>query len=515
VAVALIAFLSHVPNLRQNLPYSIYPDEQRVLGRGLLMFRDGTWDPEEYLYPSVSINLQRIWAEVSFPLARAQGRISDPSEIQWSTHRHVVHPELVVWGRGLVAGLGALGIWLAYWTATRLRDRWAGLAAAALLASNGFYWTHSVIASADSAAAFTSLLWAWGLLFFLARPSMGRVVLLGVMAGLVASSKYNAAAAAVASIPAVWLAGSKPLGKPWRACAWLVLGCALGFVVGTPMALVKPDAIIATAFSQLDIYTQSGHLPEATVASSWAKAWHDLGFLTQAFVVAPMAALFFPLLGWRAWRHGWRDPYVLLMSYPALFIVIMLNTLLLYDRNYALIMPFFAIAAGYWLSQLGEALDRRRPASSQRNPSAAWLALAVVVILMVPELLALPERLSEPARPDTRTLAANALRNEVLPQLAAGERIAVLTGLEMHPTDLEALAERVVPMSFHEITRASLRAQGIRFVLTGLPWEGSIHRQVALLMWNSGDVVFAADGTLLPMGHRPIRDPRVRVLLLD
>jgi hypothetical protein len=178
-------------------------------------------------------------------------------------------------------------------------------------------------------------------------------------------------------------------------------------------------------------------------------------------------------------------------------------------------MPFFAIAAGYWLSQIGEALDRRRPASSQRNPSAAWLALAVVVILMVPELLALPERLSEPARPDTRTLAANALRNEVLPQLAAGERIAVLRGLEMHPTDLEALAERVVPMSFDEITRASLRAQGIRFVLTGLPWAGSFHRQVALVMWSSGDVVFAADGTLLPIGDRPIRDPRVRVLLLD
>jgi 4-amino-4-deoxy-L-arabinose transferase-like glycosyltransferase len=515
IAIAVVAFLAHLPDLQQNVPYSIYPDEQRVIGRGLLMWRDGAFDPEEYLYPSLSINLQRFWAEVTFPLARALGQVSDPSEVQWTTHRHLVQPALVVWGRALVAGLGALGVLLAYAAGSRLRDCWAGLAAAALLATNEFYWSQSVIGSADPMAAFSSLLWACALLYFLAGPSSRRTMLLGVAVGLTAASKYNAGVAAVTSLVAVWLLGCESRPERWRSMGQLLLGCGAGFFAGMPVALWKPHEVVSTILWQFDTYVSSGQLPEVTATSFHAKARHDFLFLSRSFVVWPMAALFFPLLGWRAWRHGWRDPYVLLMSYPALFILLMVNTRLMYDRNYTLVFPFFAIASGYWLSVLGTAVDRRRNTAEERTPIAAWATLALVAVLVLPVVIEMPRRLAAPQKLDTRSQAAAFIQREVVPLLGPDEKIGVARALEVHPTDLAAMGDRVAIVTFGGIGQQPLRQRRIRFLLMALPPEDLPRRSIADATWQSGELLFEAGAGVLPLPVQPIRDPWVRVIRLD
>ena len=70
LAVLLLAVAVRAPALTAARPYMSYVDEGNYLHVPARMIRDGSWIPDQFLYPSLPINLVAATARASDPFYR-------------------------------------------------------------------------------------------------------------------------------------------------------------------------------------------------------------------------------------------------------------------------------------------------------------------------------------------------------------------------------------------------------------------------------------------------------------
>lgn len=145
--------------------------------------------------------------------------------------------------RLITAFLGAATCAFLYGTGRVLYGGASGIIAALLYAVAPLAVQHGHFATVDVPATF----WIAGCLYFAARYAAGEtrrrprdLFWCGLWAGLAAATKYNASLALFAGLAAWWLGGRQI--PPARN---LVIGAALGFVVGCPGILLNPSALLA------------------------------------------------------------------------------------------------------------------------------------------------------------------------------------------------------------------------------------------------------------------------------
>src|SRR3954447_3101484 len=229
------------------------------------------------------------------------------------------------------------------------------------------------------------------------QPSRGRFLVAGLIAGLAASTKYNAAvvgASAVVSQALAWVSSGDGRAVRHTRLFWFTVAAASGFLIGTPYALIAPSRVWHDAHAE-SLHLLAGH----------AGIRPDIGWRYHALVTLPLG------IGWPLLIVGVIGVVVafvrrprqaeLIFAFPIIYYLIAGRGYTVFTRYMIPVVPFLCLGAGAVVAAISEAgaLGTTRI----RGLVAAALAF-VCAVSTAPKAIALDRILS---RTDSRVLAAN------------------------------------------------------------------------------------------------------------
>ena len=388
--------------IRFGDPFAYHPDEWIISKHALTMVATGDWNPHNFLYPSLLIDLEAILAVV---LHAASG-ITLATGQPWLYSSELLPDQFayVLAGRLLVALLGTATILVVFETTRRLVGLAGALAAAAIMAVVPLAVEHGHYVTTD--VPMTFLCASCLLATVVASRSRGTRWWLtaAVLAGLAGSTKWNGLA--VVGVPllaylAIRFNASRPLAILRDPLPYAMAGLALvGFVLPTPGIVLAPVEVTSWLSISAGLYAvPDPRQTQDTISFNLATLVGTLGPLL-AWGMVGMVAVLARLRRDPASRAAVAIPafivaYLILASVPPRY----------YARNLLPIVPFLAVAAGIALATLLE--QARRLGGKRRLPARsvdAIVGLALVVSLL-PPLASSVAVSADLRRPDTRDVA--------------------------------------------------------------------------------------------------------------
>lgn len=192
LTVRLIAiYPGHPPN---------HPDEPFTYDRAADMLVRHSIDPIKYYYYQILPMYlhEAVYGGVFIPVTILQNLILQPKIIvsnvfHFDTYvgKNIIQPNALYWGRLLVTLLGALSIIFIYLLGKEIYDAPTALVAAFLLTFNYRHFLSSVLSLNDIPNTVVTLLMMILLVRQLKRPTRKRLVMVGILTGIVFSTKFQ------------------------------------------------------------------------------------------------------------------------------------------------------------------------------------------------------------------------------------------------------------------------------------------------------------------------------------
>ena len=370
------------------------PDEQYLWNLGLGIAA-GDPNPHFFLYPSLLPYLLALVDAIY--LAGASLAAGSREAVEAAILRD---PRALIWiDRGLVAAIGAATCLLLYRVAAEAFGRRVGLVAAFLLAIAHLHVRDSHFGVTDvPLAAMVCLV----LLQALRIESRGRprdYLRAGLCAGLAISTKYSGAILLVPIVAAHAVARLAGAPRPLR---WLLAAGALvpvGFLLGTPFALLDTSSFAEGVNTQLLTQTLVNWIG-VDLGSGW---WHHLRFTLWHGLGPPLLAA--SLVG--AVLAPWRAPRAaaVLLAFAGAYYLVIGRGHLVFARYMVPLVPILCATAALAVVALARRLPRARLAA----------AFALAALLALPSLRETIATNRVLARQDSRVAAARWLRSHVPP----------------------------------------------------------------------------------------------------
>ena len=237
------------------------------------------YHPHYFLKPSLHFYLRMpavaggfLWSARAGEMRSVHEIVTTDPNVPDGIARTASHPRIVMWARSVTLPFSLLLILATAGIASRfVANRSLAVVAAALVACAPPLIQDSEKIGVDTLMAAMCLVTAWLSLRVLERPTLGRMALAGLAAGLAVSSKYNAMPIVVVPLLACLLSGRF---SPSMLTAALGLP-AVGFFAGTPYGLFYPADLLNGMAQEIVHYGILGH-DNATVEPGWP---HAVGFL--------------------------------------------------------------------------------------------------------------------------------------------------------------------------------------------------------------------------------------------
>lgn len=196
LATALIVRLialspGHPPN---------HPDEPFVYDRAADMLVRGSLDPKKYYFYQILPMYfhEAVYGGIFLPATLLQNFIVSPKDVIGSisnfdtyVSENIVKPNALYWGRLVVTLLGVLSIFLIFLLAKEIFDIPTGLIASFLLAFNYRHFLSSTLSLNDIPNAVATLLTMLFLVWQLKRPTRKGLIIIGILTGIVFSTKFQ------------------------------------------------------------------------------------------------------------------------------------------------------------------------------------------------------------------------------------------------------------------------------------------------------------------------------------
>ena len=534
IAVITLAALGlRLWGIRQSLPYIEQPDEPNPINYVVEMLRTGDPNQQFFQKPSLSIYILLAVLQLHYMLGAA-ARLYGPIEAMLiTTHTVTTIPEFFFWGRVVSASIGALTVATAYGFGARAWGRRTGIVGALFVTTMPYHLRFSQFITTDVTAAWLVLLCVSASLLIMREGRWQAYLVAGAFAGLAASAKYNAGVVAltIAAAAAIrfydelrqvdsgrWTVdGSQRSATVHRLPSTVIhtlarvtlaaLAAALGFLVGTPYALLRWDQVGGGIVRQWGNYDgRNGHYRGEWNIAGYADFFWGTG-LGPLACIAVLVGLAIMLR--RDWRLGvlWLSfgmPSLLIhLSRPTHFMQNMLPLLLLC----ALPVGVAVIELARWLVRPGDR-ETGRPGDREATYTSAdavkqkrslspsllvSLSPSLLVSLSLALLILLPTTLTSLAR--ARERGAGDTRSQLLAWIDAyvppGARIAA----EMAPVPnvQEPRWSEVEVLTLHDL--AWYRQQGFAYLIASSKRWGSLELPADYLS-------LAAAGQLAEFGSR-------------
>ena len=387
-----------------GLPDLYHPDEPRIVERAV-RFHQGDLNPRFFNWPSLYMYVMAgaygiVFGASADGVAGAFGR--DPSAFY-----------LV--GRLLTVVFGTATLALVYLTGRVAYGRLVGLVAAGLLAVDLLHVRDSHWVTTDVPLTF---LVAFATLHAMRYWRAGRFLdagAAGLLAGLATSMKYPGGLAFLGLLAASGLREPGPRG--WRRLLGrdmlaAVALAAVGFFLGTPFALLTPDAFVRGVLDELrEVHTvQFGNEADAP------GFFFHLAYSLPEAMGWPVYLLALGGLTWALARRGAREVVLLAFAVPYLLVIVTWSSR--FERYVLPLLPCFALLAAVAVVRGVEALGRRGRLGGIRPGLAV---VAAVTLLVAPGLVRAAAYHRLLAQPDTRVLGSGWIERQVPP----GTRIAL------------------------------------------------------------------------------------------
>jgi hypothetical protein len=387
-----------------GLPDLYHPDEPRIVERAV-RFHEGDLNPRFFNWPSLYM----------YVIAGVYGLVFGASS-DGVSGAYARDPALFyLVGRLVTALFGTATLAVLYATGRLAYGPAVGILAAALLAVDLLHVRDSHWVTTDVPLTF---LVALATLFALRYWRAGRRVdagAAGLVTGLAISMKYPGGLAFLGLLVAHAL--RRPTEPPWRrvvgrdTATAAALG-AVGFVLGTPFALLTPVAFVRGVLDEVREVNTVQFGNEADVPGY---LFHLAYSLPQA-MGWPLYLLALAGLVWAVTRREAREAILLAFAVPYLLVIVTWSSR--FERYVIPLLPCLTLlAAAVVVRGAGWLSERRR---------VAWLRPSVVlagvaVLLVAPGLARVAQYHRLLARPDTRVLGSEWVERHVPP----GTRIAL------------------------------------------------------------------------------------------
>lgn len=455
IAIALLALALRLWGISGGLPWVDHPDEPNPVGYAIAMLQTGDRNPHAFQKPTLYVYL--LTAVLALHEQVATPALAVPTI---TIHRFTTVPALYIWGRVLTATLGALSVIAAAWAARRTLPELPGVAiwAALIIATSRFHMQHSQYVTTDVLSALLVLL-AFGAALGIVQHGRPRDYLLaGLLAGLAASTKYNAGVAALL-VPAAHLArgGWRAVLHPWPLLA-AGMAALLGFVAGTPYALLSFGEFRAGLLGQVEAYNDGvqGDLSGRWPLAGYAQFLWETG-LTPPLLLATLAGLV--LLARRAPRT-----LAVWLAFVLPYALLLLAQESHFHRNLLPLIVLCAVPGAVAAAALVAAGSRRvaaRAAAISRSDfrvraQQAGMVLLVAGLLLAPAVVASAQYGARLGRGDTRVQLLRWLQREVPPGARIAAELPPLPGPLESPWAAATLPDRDL---------AWYRAQGYAYLV--------------------------------------------------
>lgn len=377
--------------LRFGLPHPFArTDEEVLVDSALYVLRDG--HPRFFDWPTLFINLTAGAYASLFAVERTIGGSITHASVAKASFEPVLH----LIPRVMSATTGVLTIVALYGAARELFSRGVAVLAAACLALAFLHVRDSHFGVTDVPATFLMVCAFWAAVRCATRgPTYARVVVTGVLCGLAASTKYNAAAIA---LPAAWAivfpfvpTTPRAVGPAIRALALLGLCATVAFLIGTPFAILDWRSF-AAAVDAVRNHLASGH-----VVGERGWIYHAVFTLRYGLGLPLLAA---SLVGavWMIARE--RRTAALVLVFPVAYYVVLGTGLTVFTRYMTPIVPFLCLTAAYGLDRLS-ALAAARVGDGRAR---VMVAVALTAVVLAPTAASSWSFDRLMARVDTRVL---------------------------------------------------------------------------------------------------------------
>jgi hypothetical protein len=298
--------------------------------------------------------------------------------------------------RLISAAAGTASAWVLYRIALRLFDRTTALVAAAFLALAYLHVRDSHFGVTDVGATFLVLLTVLMCARLATAFSIRDLVIAGILTGLAAATKYNAA---LVGLPALWIIATNPMR---RSIAQLIgTVCCYCTIAATVFLAVSPYSLIEyTAFlhslNGVSTHLMGGHGPDVG-RGWWVHLTSSLGYgVGLPMLVAGIAGMIWMMS--RSPRIG-----VMLALFPAATYLIIGSGLTVFARYALPIVPFLCLTAAYAVVESSRALAIRL----ERPQWQASFAYAAALLILAPSAQSVWQFDRLLATEDSRLIAAH------------------------------------------------------------------------------------------------------------
>ena len=376
LAILVVGLGLRWAGMNWGLPFAFQPEETSIYVRWAMEFAlHHQWNPHYFENPSLLIYLLGVEFTGIFAVARVLQFGQDPGDLYMVFRGE----QQLFYGLARLNSvlLATATLFVVYLIGRRLWSERAGLIAAALLAVNFLHVRNSQYAVNDVPSTFFLVLSFYFALRLVEGGRWRDYLLAGLMAGLAASTKYNAGMVVVSIAVSHWVGHGKlryslkpiPLAKLASSAG----AALLGFVLGTPFSILDFREFRGGFLAQLSMGKTpwSGQSVEPT-------AWQFLaGILQGSGLVASVLALAGIILLLRYHRLG----AALLVSFLLPYLAFMSAMELFFVRWVVPAMPFVSLLAAYGLEVIFRKLPRR---------GLRWAGTALMVLaLLQPALFSL------------------------------------------------------------------------------------------------------------------------------
>jgi Dolichyl-phosphate-mannose-protein mannosyltransferase len=385
-----------------GLPDLYHPDEPKIVERAV-RFHQGDLNPRFFNYPSVYM----------YALAGVYGIVfgASPDGVVGAFGRSPALFYRV--GRLVTALFGTATLWGVYHVGRIAYDRGVGLLAAALLAVDLLHVRDSHWITTDVPLTFLITLATLCSLRYWRDGRLTAAAAAGVVTGLAGSMKYPGGLAFLALVAAH--AARRPGWPVWRRIAArdtvLAAGAAaVGFVLGTPFAVLTPGAFVRDVLDEAHT-VQFGNDPDVP-----GYLFHLVNSLPDA-MGWPLYLLALAGLAWALTVRGPREMVLLAVAVPYLALVVTWTTR--FERYAIPLLPVLTLlGATAVVRGTGWVSERARVVS---GPWRAFALAGLAALLLAPALGRVTAYHRLLAQPDTRVLGAAWVEHQVPP----GTRIAL------------------------------------------------------------------------------------------
>jgi hypothetical protein len=383
-------------------PFVYHTDEWIIARHGMTMAATGDWNPHNFFYPSLLIDLEALVAG----LLHAAGGASLATGQPWLHENELVADQFgyVLAGRLIVATLGIATIAVVFEATRRLVGLGGALVAAAIMAIVPLAVEHSHYLTTDIPMTF---LCAACLLATVVASQDGRArwwLTAAVLAGLAGSMKWNGLAVAIVPFVA-YVATHLDRAHPPAIIRdplpyTMVAATLVAFIVPTPAILLAPTEVNAFLAISAGLYAiPDPRQTQDTITFNVGTLAAALGLLVVWCAVGVVV-----LVG-RFGRDASKRGAVAIPVFLLVYFVLASLPPRYYARNLLPLIPFAAVAGGVAVATLLEWLGRRGESRGRASRIGAAVVVLVFIVSLAPSAVSSLAVTSSLLRPDTRDIA--------------------------------------------------------------------------------------------------------------